>query len=111
MSTENKKATGKKSSEGGFITYDKMVENIPFIIFLAGLAIVYIWNTHYAEKTRRDKDKLNRELKEYRWEYVSAKSELMFKSKQSEVLKLVEPSGLKELTTSPKKIVVSKDEY
>jgi hypothetical protein len=42
---------------------------------------------------------------------MTSKSELMFKSKQSEVAKMVEATGLKELSKPPYKIVVDKDEY
>lgn len=81
-------------------------QNIPFLFFLAVLAVAYISNTHFAERKQRELDKVRQDIKQYRWYYVSAKSELMFKSKQSEVLKLVEPLGLKELIEPPQKIVV-----
>ncbi len=97
------------SSLSTYWSYDKLVQNIPFILFAAVLAMFYIWNTYYSEKTRRDIDVLKRRLKEQRWYYVSAKSDLMFKSKQSEVAKIVEPNGLKELSTPPKKIVIKKN--
>jgi hypothetical protein len=42
---------------------------------------------------------------------MTSKSELMFKSKQSEVAKMIEAAGLKELSKPPYKIVVGKDEY
>ena len=42
---------------------------------------------------------------------MTAKSELMYKSKQSEVAKMVEEMGLKELTAPPYKIVVKQDDY
>ena len=35
------------------------------------------------------------------WEYKTVKSEVMFQSKQSELVKAVEPLGLKELTEAP----------
>jgi hypothetical protein len=46
-------------------------------------------------------------VKELQWEYKTVKSEVMFQSKQSELVKAVEPLGLKELTESP---VVLSDE-
>jgi len=80
--------------------------NIAYFLFLTGIAMTYIWNSHYAEKTRRKINTTKKEIKGLRWNYVSAKSELMHRSKQSEVSKIVEPFGLKELTVPPKKIVV-----
>jgi hypothetical protein len=40
-------------------------------------------------------------VKELEHEYKTVKSEVMFRSKQSELTKAVEPLGLQELTTSP----------
>ena len=42
-----------------------------------------------------------REVKELQYEYKTVKSEVMFRSKQSELVKAVEPLGLKELMESP----------
>jgi hypothetical protein len=38
------------------------------------------------------------------YEFKTVKSELMFKSKQSEMVKAVEPIGLHEITTPPQRI-------
>lgn len=78
-----------------------MVKNIPFFLFLAVLAVIYIYNGHYADKTVRNINKVSRELKELQYEYKTLKSEVMFRSKQSELAKAVEPLGLKELTSPP----------
>jgi len=83
------------------LNYQWIVKNIPFFLFLCGLAVVYIYNGHYAEKTIKDINKNARELKELQYEYKTVKSELMFMSKQSEVAKAVAPLGLKELTHPP----------
>lgn len=76
----------------------------PFIFFLAGLAIIHIYNSNQAIKVVRKCDDLTREIKETRAEYISVKSELMFRSKQSQVSKRLEGSGLKELKQPPYKI-------
>jgi hypothetical protein len=83
------------------LNYQWIVKNFPFFLFLSALAVLYIYNGHYADKTIRDINKVGRELKELQWEYKTVKSELMFRSKQSEIVKSVEPLGLKELTTPP----------
>lgn len=92
------------------INYRALVSNMPFILFLSALALVYIANSHMAEKKVRRINKLGREIKELRWEYLNVKSELMFRSKLSEVSKAVEPLGLKALNNPPQKIVVKKEE-
>lgn len=81
------------------------MRNIPFFLFLAVLAIVYIYNGHYADNTVRSINKVNRELKELQYEYKTLKSEVMFRSKQSELAKAVLPLGLKELVVPPAVLV------
>ncbi|MDX1935725.1 MAG: FtsL-like putative cell division protein [Flavihumibacter sp.] len=82
-------------------TYQWIVKNVPFFLFLSVLAVLYIYNGHYSDKTIKDINKTSRELKERQYEYKSLKSEVMFRSKQSEMAKAVEPLGLKELVTVP----------
>jgi cell division protein FtsL len=74
-----------------------IVKNIPFFLFITGLAVIYIYNGHYADKTARDINKVTNDLKELQYEYKTLRSEVMFRSKQSELAKAVEPFGLKEL--------------
>lgn len=88
------------------INYRLITQNLPFLLFLAVVALVYIANSHLAEKKVRRINKLSREIRELKWEYLSVKSELMFRSKLSEVSKAVEPLGLKELNTPPQRIEV-----
>jgi hypothetical protein len=83
------------------ISYKWIVRNIPFFLFLAMLAVIYIYNGHNADKTVRQMTRLNRELKELQYEYKTIKSEVMFRSKQSELARAVEPFGLKELLQPP----------
>lgn len=91
------------------INYRMFVTNMPFIGFLAVLALIYIANSHLAEKRIRRINKLGKEIKELKWEYLNVKSELMFRSKMSEVSKSVEPLGLKQLNSPPQKIVLKKE--
>ncbi|MFB6455166.1 FtsL-like putative cell division protein [Chitinophaga sp. Hz27] len=88
------------------INYTMLVQNMPRILFLAALALVYIANSHLAEKRIRRINQLSKEIKELKWEYINVKSELMFRSKMSEVSKSVEQLGLKQLSSPPRKIVL-----
>jgi len=81
--------------------YRWIMRNIGFFLFLAALAVVYIYNGHYADKVSRDITRTNKELKELQYEYKTLRSEVMFRSKQSELAKDVEHFGLKELTHPP----------
>jgi hypothetical protein len=88
------------------LNYQSVVKQIPFFLFLAFLAVVYIYNGHRADKLARDITKTTRELKELQYEYKTVKGEVLFRSKQSELVKAVAPLGLKELTEAP---VIIKD--
>jgi hypothetical protein len=83
------------------LNYQWIVKNFYFFLFLSFLAVVYIYNGHYADKTIRSINSVNKELDELNYEYKTLKSEVMFRSKQSELSKAVEPIGLKELTAPP----------
>jgi cell division protein FtsL len=88
------------------LNYQSIVKQVPFFLFLALLAVIYIYNGHFADKTIRNINQTAKDVKELQYEYKTVKSEVMFRSKQSELAKAVEPLGLKELTTAP---VILKD--
>jgi hypothetical protein len=83
------------------LNYQWIVKNIPYFLFLSLLAVIYIYNGHYSDNTVKDINRTSKELKELQYEYKSLKSEVMFRSKQSELAKAVEPLGLKELVQPP----------
>src|SRR3954451_22861142 len=97
---ELKKTPGTLSFKR-WLNYQSIVKQIPFFLFLALLAVIYIYNGHYADKTIRSINQTAKEVKELQYEYKTVKSEVMFRSKQSELAKAVEPLGLKELTIAP----------
>lgn len=84
-----------------WLNYQSIVKQVPFFLFLAMLAVVYIFNGHYADKTIREINRTTKEVKELKYEYITVKSEVMFRSKPSELVKAVEPLGLKELAEPP----------
>ncbi len=83
-----------------------ILKNLPFILFLGLLATVYIANAHYSEKKVRQIQQLQNEVKELRWNYMSMKSELMYNSKRSQVVKEAEALGLGVSRSGIRKIVV-----
>jgi hypothetical protein len=91
---------------GTFLTNEKSLQHLPFILFLAFIAILYIANGYYADDKIREVNKISNQLKELRSEYISTKSELMFASKQSEVARSAAELGLKEPVVPPIKIEV-----
>lgn len=92
----------------GWLNYQWIVQHLYFILFLALLAVIYIYNGHYAENTIKDINRSAKELKELQYEYKTVRGEFMLRSKQSELVKMVEPLGLKESKEPPVKIIRKK---
>lgn len=96
--------------DGSFLSSDKSLKNIPFMVFMAVLGGLYIANNYYAEKIIRKMDLTSKELKDLQSEYISLNSELMYRSNQSEVAKQAETRiGLMESKEPPFKIFISED--
>ncbi len=94
----------KKEPKRIFISQQMLVKNIPFFLYISVLAVLYIYNGHHAEKTIKDINKTSKELKELQYEYKMVRSDWMFLTKQSEVVKQVEPFGIKEILEPPTKL-------
>ena len=101
MESNNKKEKSHTLHWKRLLNYKAIVRQIPFFLFLAVLAVVYIYNGHMADKTIREISKTSNELKELQYEFKSVKGDVLHRSKQSELIEAVQPLGLKELVTSP----------
>ncbi len=95
---------------GSFLSKEAVIGSLPYVFFLTFLGICYIANGYQAEKVIRQLYKTNNSLKELRSEYITTKSDLMIISKQSQVATATAEMGLKELTSPPKKIVITQSE-
>jgi hypothetical protein len=84
-----------------FVSQQGLVNNIPFFIYLSFLAVMYIYNGHQAEKTIKDISKTSRELKELQYEFKMIRKDWMFQTQQSEIVKMIEPHGIKEILEAP----------
>ncbi|MCO6496467.1 MAG: hypothetical protein J5I50_02270 [Chitinophagaceae bacterium] len=78
-----------------------LVKNIPYYFFAAVLVTLYIANGHYADKMVRKISTTEKQLKEMEYEFKIVKREVIFRSKESELVKAVTPLGLQELKTPP----------
>lgn len=107
MAEETNK-TGKKNAAfravGDIFNYSWILKNITFFLFLAGLAVLYIANGHMSDNRIRKINETARKLKDLQYEYKTLKSEMMFKSRESEMVKASEPLGLTMDTTSSVRI-------
>lgn len=80
------------------------VRKAPKVLFVVALIILYIGNSHYAERSVRKITKLERTVNDLRADYTTLKAEVMYKSKQSEVAELTKFMGLEESINPPIKI-------
>ncbi len=92
---------GQKIDWKRLISHKWVVKNIPFFLFLTILAVLYIYNGHHADKQILKISTTEKKIKELEYEYKTIKSDVIFRSKASELIKVVEPLGLKELTQPP----------
>ncbi|RXK81219.1 FtsL-like putative cell division protein [Filimonas effusa] len=99
--------TGKRSFKR-LIGYQWIVDNTGFFLFLALLAVLYIANGHMADKTIRDANQTVKEIKELQFEYKTLKSEIMSRSRESEINKAAAPLGLKAIAEPPVRIVLER---
>jgi hypothetical protein len=87
----------------------RVLFNLPFVLFLVMLAALHIASNHMAENYARRITNTEKEVKVLRWQYMNTASGLMLKSKESQVAKMVDTLGVRELRTPPYKIEVKKD--
>lgn len=118
-SLKKKTATGKGMFSGiekklrleSYFEEGFPVKYLPKILFVMALGLIYISNTHYAEKTVRRISVMQAEVEDLRADYTTLKADLMFASKQSEVARKVGAFGLKESLKPPYKIEIKEGEY
>ncbi|NQX90968.1 MAG: hypothetical protein HRT74_02310 [Flavobacteriales bacterium] len=118
IATEEKKEESKPAKKnwfskslntllnGEFLTKDGVTKHLPFMLFLAGLFVIFISLGYQFEQTERQKAKVKRELEEAMTEYKSLKSQLETRKQQSSVLDQIDRLQLTEPTTPPEIIEV-----
>ena len=77
------------------VSYKAIVNNIPFLAFIALLCVLYISNSHRAIDIQREINAENKILKELRWKYMDTKSQLMYVKTETQVIRNAEKIGLK----------------
>ena len=92
---------------GGEMIQTGTFRYLPFLIFIAFLAFIYISNNYLAENKAREINKLRKELKELSYEYITTKSKLMNMTKQSQLAEKLQPAGIKESTDPIKTIQIT----
>ena len=105
---EPRKGSLRDFIDGSVLTREVVIKQLPFIIFVVFLAIIYIGNRYHAERIVRETVVLQNQVKELRSEAITTSAELMSKSRQSVVSKIVKENnlGLEELLEPPEKIII-----
>ncbi len=105
--TVNKTAKGRSALKK-MVNYKWIIRHLPFFLFLALLAILYIANGHWADKTIRNINSTARQVKNMEYEYKTLKSLEMFRSRESQIIKAAQPLGLNPATEQPIGITIVK---
>lgn len=95
---------------GTFLTREKVLANMTFWLFAAGLGLAYIMYGYWTERTVRDLDRTSIELKEMRSEYITIRSHLERAERQSQVADDIAGLGLRESRVPPMRIAVDNKE-
>ena len=117
--TESMNSKSNVSSSASGIKYAKLLadlaidfqslnwvkENFYFILFVFAVGLVYIANSHFAEKQTRRMEALSNEIKELKSEAMTINAQLCRIKKQSELSKRLEDKGIKALKDIPFKVV------
>lgn len=101
-----RKVRVKELIDGTFLVRENMIRQLPYVLFLTFLGVVYIGNRFHAERMVRQINDLKIEVGNLRAEQITITSELMNISRPSEVAAMVESKGLglKESLEPPKKL-------
>lgn len=95
---ENKKQQSKSFSlktvlDGSWLG-ERLNQNVGILVLIVVIAVFYIANGYSMEKLYREKNSLETELKELRFESITKSADLMFIRKQSEVIKRIREKGI-----------------
>lgn len=103
---------GKKNSffneylGGDVFLKQSVMRQLPFVLYIVFLLMLYITNTYVAEDVRREISTKNKMLEDRHVEYVYNKSEITRMTKQSELVKILKNRGIKESIEPLKKITI-----
>jgi len=86
------------------VSYKAIVNNIPYLAFVAVLGVLYINNSQHAIEMQRELNNKNKVLKELRWKYMDINTQLLNARMETEVIKSAGHLGLKPMVLPAYKI-------
>lgn len=81
---------------GSFLVKENFVKQFPFMVTVTVLLMALITNTYIAESRTREITKANKQLSDLRAKYVELKANIMEASLQSELIKKLDGTDIKE---------------
>ncbi|NNK80290.1 MAG: hypothetical protein HKO93_02245 [Flavobacteriales bacterium] len=95
---------------GTFLAKDRVLDHMPFMLFIVGVSILYISYGYHAESTVKRMYQLETELKDIKSQDLTLKSDLEQVKQQSNVAYAIKAMGLKESVIQPFKVKVKEGE-
>ena len=94
--------------DGSYLGKDITLGFIPYVLFLAILAMIYISNIYKTEDNQRKINRLQKEVDELKLEHVNSEIRILSNSQRSSVSEKVKGLGLQEPTEPPYQITIRK---
>ena len=88
-------------------SYKAVVNNVPYLAFLALMCVLYIGRNKQSIATQRLLNAKYDTLKELRWEYVDVKSQMMQSQMETKIMKAAGEKGMVPMTVPA--FVIRKD--
>ncbi len=95
---------------GNILTRDSIVNQIPFVVYVAMLMVLMIGWGYNGENMVREMDKVGSQVKELKSEYTTTSTKLEVMRQQTKVAEEIARLGLEESRVPPKKIVIEPKE-
>jgi len=77
------------------------LKHTAYILLLTVLSVLYIFNTHRAERKLRNINSLTKSVEDSKSEYQEVKSDINYKCTETQLAKLLEKQGLKKNDKAP----------
>lgn len=103
LQKNGKSGTGAKRRGG--ISMGVVDDYIKFMLFLAAIGLVYIWNSHHAERQVKTMESYRVEVKRLKSNYLLKESTLSAGTRLSEIQQIVDTIGLRTLDEPAYKII------
>lgn len=108
----DKKSEEKQPKQKGWwraMLLDKMFfENLPFILFLTFLGMLYITNSYNVEQNVREVEEVKKAIVKQKNIFVNTKTRVSIEGQRNEIIKRVDSLGIKESAEPPYIIQLNK---